>query len=46
MIYNNQKEMKELPDDSEAWADHLSRDIYLKRARNEISRRLGRILNG
>lgn len=37
--------MKELPADSEDWADHLSRDIHLKQARNEISRRLGRILN-
>lgn len=46
MIYNNQKQMKELPPDSEDWADHLSRDIHLKQARNEISRRLGRILNG
>ncbi|MFH1118382.1 MAG: DNA primase [Bacteroidota bacterium] len=46
MIFHNQKEMKELPADSEEWADHLSRDIHLKKARNEISRRLGRILNG
>jgi DNA primase len=45
LIHKNQVEMKELPSDSEAWADHLSRDIYLKKARNEISRRLGRILN-
>ena len=46
MIFQNQKNMKELPADSEEWADHLSRDIHLKQARNEISRRLGRILNG
>ena len=46
LIQVNQKEMKELDTMSEAWADHLSRDIYLKKARNDISRRLGRILNG
>jgi len=46
MIFINQKQMKELPHDSDDWADHLSRDIHLKQARNEISRRLGRILNG
>lgn len=46
MIDGNQKQMKELPHDSEDWSDHLSRDIHLKQARNEISRRLGRILNG
>jgi DNA primase len=46
MIFHNQKIMKELPSESEAWSDHLSRDIHLKQARNEISRRLGRILNG
>lgn len=46
MIFINQKQMKELPPDSEDWADHLSRDIHLKQARNEISRKLGRILNG
>ncbi|HPR27182.1 hypothetical protein, partial [Lentimicrobium sp.] len=46
LIQINQKEMKELDTMSEAWADHLSRDIYLKKARNDISRRLGRILNG
>lgn len=45
MIFTNQKQMKELPADSEEWADHLSRDIHLKQARNEISRRLGRTLN-
>ncbi len=45
LIRSNQKELKELPPESEAWADHLSRDMYLKKARNEISRRLGRILN-
>ena len=45
MIFLNQKQMKELPHDSEDWGDHLSRDIHLKQARNEISRRLGRILN-
>lgn len=45
MIFLNQKQMKELPPDSEDWSDHLSRDIHLKQARNEISRRLGRILN-
>jgi DNA primase len=45
LIFINQKEMKELPADSEDWADHLSRDIHLKQARNEISRRLGRIMN-
>lgn len=45
MIFVNQKKMKELPADSEEWADHLSRDIHLKQARNEISRRLGRTLN-
>jgi DNA primase len=46
MIFLNQQQMKELPYDSEDWSDHLSRDIHLKQARNEISRRLGRILNG
>ena len=46
MIFHNQKIMKELSSESEAWSDHLSRDIHLKQARNEISRRLGRILNG
>jgi DNA primase len=46
MIFLNQKEMRELPPTSENWADHLSRDIHLKQARNEISRRLGRTLNG
>jgi len=46
MIDQNQRQMKELPYDSEDWSDHLSRDIHLKQARNEISRRLGRILNG
>ncbi len=45
LITANQKELKELSDDSEEWADHLSRDIFLKQARNEISKRLGRILN-
>lgn len=46
MISGNQNNMKELSHDSEDWSDHLSRDIHLKQARNEISRRLGRILNG
>lgn len=46
MIFLNQKQMKDLPSESEDWADHLSRDIHLKQARNEISRRLGRTLNG
>ncbi|MBW6492457.1 MAG: DNA primase [Lentimicrobium sp.] len=46
MVFINQKQMKELPPNSEDWADHLSRDIHLKQARNEISRKLGRILNG
>lgn len=45
LINANQKELKELPQESEDWADHLSRDMYLKQARNEISKRLGRILN-
>jgi len=45
LIRDNQKELKELPSDTEEWADHLSRDIFLKQARNEISKRLGRILN-
>lgn len=45
LIFKNQQELKNLPSDSEEWADHLSRDIFLKQARNEISRRLGRILN-
>ncbi|MFA6950367.1 MAG: DNA primase [Lentimicrobiaceae bacterium] len=45
LIRANQKELKELPPESETWADLLSRDIFLKQARNEISRRLGRILN-
>lgn len=45
MIQANQQKMKELPESSEDWTDHLSRDIHLKQARNEISRRLGRILN-
>jgi len=46
MILENHKAMKELPKESEAWTDLLSRDIFLKQTRNEISRRLGRILNG
>lgn len=45
LILKNQKELKELPPETEEWSDHLSRDIFLKQARNEISRRLGRILN-
>ncbi|MGE5317093.1 MAG: DNA primase [Chloroflexota bacterium] len=45
LIYKNQQELKVMPSESEEWADHLSRDIFLKQARNEISRRLGRILN-
>ncbi len=45
MIHTNQLAMKDLPTDSEAWANHLSRDIHLKKARNEINKRLGRILN-
>jgi hypothetical protein len=45
MIHANQLAMKDLPTDSEAWADHLSRDIHLKKARNEINKLLGRILN-
>jgi DNA primase len=45
LINKNQSELKELSPDSEAWADHLSRDIFLKKARNDISKRLGRILN-
>lgn len=46
MILENHKAMKELPEESEAWNDLLSRDMFLKQTRNEISRRLGRILNG
>lgn len=45
LINKNQKELKELASDTEEWSDHLSRDIFLKQARNEISKRLGRILN-
>lgn len=45
LINKNQNELKELSPESEAWADHLSRDIFLKKARNDISKRLGRILN-
>ncbi|GAB1404555.1 hypothetical protein MASR1M74_17340 [Lentimicrobium sp.] len=46
LIYKNQQTMKVLDNTSEVWSDLLSRDIYYKRARNEINRRLGRILNG
>ncbi len=46
MIHHNQREMKELDHNSELWVDHLSKDIFLKKALNEISRKLGRILNG
>lgn len=45
LINSNQKELKELPHDSEDWTEHLSRDIFYKQTRNEISKRLGRILN-
>lgn len=46
LIYHNQQVMKTMDNSSEAWSDLLSRDIHLKQARNEISRRLGRTLNG
>lgn len=46
LIHQNQLTMKALDNQSEAWTDLLSRDIHLKQARNEISRRLGRTLNG
>lgn len=45
LISQNQKSLKELPSDSEMWSDMLSRNIFLNNARNEISKRLGRVLN-
>lgn len=45
LIAENQKNLKELHPDSEGWADLLSRNIFLTQARNEISKRLGRVLN-
>lgn len=45
LIRANQKELKELASEGELWSDLLSRDMFLKKARNEISKRLGRIIN-
>lgn len=45
LISQNQKSLKELPSDSEMWSDMLSRNIFLNNARNEISKRFGRVLN-
>lgn len=45
LILENQKEAKDLPMESEEWINHLSREIFLKQALKEISRKLGRTLN-
>lgn len=45
LINKNQRELQPLPHESDSYADHLSRDIFLKKARNEISKRLGRVFN-
>ncbi|HLN53542.1 MAG TPA: DNA primase [Lentimicrobium sp.] len=45
LINNTQKELKELPPDTEEYADLMSRNMFLLKARNGISNRLGRVLN-
>lgn len=45
LIDANQKQMKSLDDKSDAWPDLISRKMYLEKVRNDIGRRLGRILN-
>lgn len=45
LINTTQKELKELPQDSEEYADLMSRNMFLLKARNGISNRLGRVLN-
>lgn len=49
LISNTQKELKELSPEIEAYeekyADLMSRNIFLLKARNSISNRLGRVLN-
>ncbi len=49
LITNTQKELKELSTDleeyNEMYADLMSRNIFLLKARNSISNRLGRVLN-
>ncbi len=45
LITKTQNELKELPPDSEEYADLMSRNLFLLKARNGISNRLGRVLN-
>jgi len=45
LINKTQAELKELPSDTEEYADLMSRNLFLLKARNGISNRLGRVLN-